>query len=110
MPGTSGPSHQWPERETTQYQVAIPTEDWDDWKDTVPRTVPLYERLHDLLVMDTAAATDGWDEETEQMVRMLSNRMRHRARRALTALENDNADRASEELETIVELAMQIEG
>ena len=108
--GTSGPDHMWPDCETTQYQVAIPSEDWIDWKELVPRTVPLYRRIHELILLDIRASglvKDGgaWDGEDEQMARLLAGRIEHRARRAETAVENDNAERVAEELDEITSLA-----
>lgn len=116
MSGTPGPAHMYPDRETTHYLVAVPTEEWDDWKATVPRGLALYERLFDLIQADTAAGgvargdVEGWDDEDEQMVRLLSSRVLHRARRARTAHDNDNPERVREELTTIIDIAGELEG
>jgi len=115
MSGTSGPDHMFPDRETTNYHVQLPSDDWDAWKATVPRDMALYERLHALVRADTAAGgvargdVDGWDDEDEQMVRLLSSRVLHRARRAETALEGGDTDRVADELATIIEIAAELD-
>jgi hypothetical protein len=104
-----------PDEPTTNYHVAMPTADWDAWKATVPRDMALYERLHMLVRADTAAGgvargdVDGWDDEDEQMVRLLASRVLHRARRAETALKNDDTDRVAEELATIIDIAAELD-
>jgi len=42
------------DREVTTYTVELPRDDWQNWKQSVPRDVALYERLHQLVVEDTA--------------------------------------------------------
>ena len=104
----------WPDRETTQYQIAVPTEDWTAWKELVPRTTTLYRRLHELILLDVRAGglveddSGTWDGEDEQMARLLAGRIEHRARRAETALDNDNAERVGEELSEIARIAHEI--
>lgn len=106
----------YPGVDTTNFRFQIPTDDWEPWTDTVPRSLALYERLRALIIADTAAGgvargdVDGFDAEDEQMVRLLSSRVLHRARRARTALENDDEERVREELDTIIDIAAELEG
>lgn len=105
----------YPDQPTTSFRFQIPSDDWEAWTTTVPRGLALYERLHALITADAAAGgvargdVDGWDDEDEQMVRLLSSRVLHRARRARTALDNDDTDRAHEELETIIDIAAELD-
>lgn len=104
MPGTSGPTHMYPDRETTQYQLAIPSDDWAAWKRTVPRTVPLYERLFRLIQEDTLPE-DAYDESDLQLWSLKFQRVEQRVTNAEAALEADDTDRAKEELAAIRDIA-----
>lgn len=104
MSGTSGPSHMFPGRETTQYQVTIPTEDWEAWKRTVPRTVPLYRRLYQLIQADTVP--ENHLEESDLSLLLLKfERIEQRVTNAETALDADDKARARDELQTMREIA-----
>lgn len=104
MDGTSGPGHMFADRETTQYQVAIPTADWEAWKRTVPRTVPLYERLYRLIQEDTLPE-DAYDQSDLQLWSLKFQRVEQRVTNAEAALDSDDTERAREELAAIREIA-----
>lgn len=53
--GTPGVGYMHPERETTSYAFEIPADDWEAWKETLPKDVRLYERLHELIRADSDA-------------------------------------------------------
>jgi hypothetical protein len=103
MPGTSGPDHMFPDRETTQYQVAIPDDDWEAWKRSVPRTVPLYRRIHTLLQLDTDR--DEEDDLNERLISLQFQRIVQRGQNIRDALDDGDQDRALEEVAKIEEIA-----
>lgn len=104
--GRSGPGHMFPDRETTSYNVTVPSGDWRAWKDTVPRSTTLYERLHELIREDTKAKQrGGYDDMEERTARLLATRIQHRGRTARQALERGDDDAVREQLDSMVEIA-----
>lgn len=105
MPGMSpAPDHQFADEETVSYQVAMPADDWRAWKRTVPRTVPLYRRLYQLLVSDTIPE-DQMDESDISLLLLKFERVEQRVTNAETALDDGDINRARKELQTIREVA-----
>jgi hypothetical protein len=98
-----------PDAETTQYQVAVPTEDWTAWKDSIPRTMPLYERLHTLIQIDTALDGEA-DVSSLTLLQMKCERIAERSRTARNALENDDEGKVRAELEQIEDIAEGLAG
>ncbi len=47
---------------TTSYQFQTDKEDWNEWKNTVPRSKPLDQRLRELIVADTEGRVVENDE------------------------------------------------
>ena len=107
MPGESGHSFQFQDvEETTSYTFRIPTEDWQDWRGTLPQTITVYERLHQLIVEDTESKqSDGFEEMEERTARLLATRIQHRSRTALQALDRGNDEAVAEQLENIREIS-----
>lgn len=105
MPGTSGPDHMFPdEPETTSYMVQMPADDWAEWKDSIPRSRPLYDRLHALIQIDTAF--DGEADLAElRLVTMKFQRIEQRCMTALDALHDDDVEKVREELRTMRNMA-----
>lgn len=55
---------QTPEEEAmTKYQFQIDDDKWEDWKDTVPRSKSLEERIIELIEADTDGRVQGPDDE-----------------------------------------------
>lgn len=100
MPGTSGPDHMFPNQQTTQYQVAVPTEDWEAWKDEIPRSMPLYERLYTLIQIDTTLSGEA-DVASLNLLRIKLERIQQRAETAEHALDDDNLPKVRGELDDI---------
>ena len=46
----------------TKYQFEIDDEKWEDWKDTVPRSKSLEERIIELIEADTEGRIQDADE------------------------------------------------
>lgn len=90
--------------DTTTYQFEIPSDTWNKWRDTVPRTVPLYARIETLIKMDAERA-DVDDVETTQLVTMQYNRIRQRSLTARDALDRGDEEKAREELQAIADVA-----
>lgn len=96
----------WPEHdEVTTYTLRIPSDDWNRWRDTVPRSTPLYVRLRSLINQDyTAAATDDWEDMEERTAKLLADRIKHRARTARSAIGDDD-EKLRKQLDKIEEIA-----
>jgi hypothetical protein len=107
MSGTAGPAHMFPDRETTQYQVAIPAEDWEAWKRTVPRTIPLYKRLYQLIREDTIPE-DQMDDANLSLIMLKFQRVAQRVENAETALDDGDPERARDELAAIRDIAAEV--
>lgn len=90
--------------DTTSYLVEMPTDDWVAWKDTVPRSVPLYKRLHHLIRAD-ATPSGEMDESDLSLVMLKFERVAQRVENAEVALDDGDGDRARRELENIREIA-----
>jgi len=100
------PGQDWGDRDTTQYNLHIPSETWDNWADTIPRSVPLYYRIYELIAGDLRATRmGGYDEMEERTARLLASRIERRAKTARDALEKDKDDHVREHLEKIEDVA-----
>jgi hypothetical protein len=99
----------YPGERTTWYQFKVPTDDWEDWQDQIPRSTPLYERLYTLIQIDTAL--DG-DTNVAQMnlLSMKCERIRQRAETGRQAIDNGDPQKARAELEQIEEVAGALAG
>lgn len=108
MPGTRADEYQTDDGErTTQYQIAVPTEQWEAWKATIPRTKPLYQRIQELLQVDTAL--DGEvNPETVRLLLFKADRLQERTRTARHALARGDEETVREELAGIDELIEQL--
>lgn len=53
------------EVDMTKYQFQIDDEKWKDWKDTVPRSKSLEERIIELIEADTEGRVQEPDEDEE---------------------------------------------
>lgn len=51
-------------KETTKYTGEFPLSTWNEWKDTVPRSKKLGERLAELVELDAQARNHGTEIET----------------------------------------------
>jgi hypothetical protein len=103
--GTSGPSHMFPDADdTTTYLIEMPTGDWDDWKDAIPRSKPLYDRLHTLVQLDAEFA--GEVDATElRLTSMKFDRVHQRCQTALQAWTDGDHEKVREELHEIRSIA-----
>jgi len=108
MVGTRAKEYQTDEGEpTTHYQIAVPTDDWAAWKATIPRTKPLYQRVHELLQVDTALDGDV-DPETIRLLLFKADRLQERTRTARQALARGDEETVREELAGIEDLIEQL--
>lgn len=106
MDGTSQESYQHPDTDDiTHYQVAVPTDDWETWKRTIPRTVPLYRRIHELLKLDARRDADDTDDANLRLISLKFQRVQQRVENTRVALDDGDTDRAREELDAIEEIA-----
>lgn len=101
MPGITDAAQE--SDDTVVYAIELPREEWETWKDTVPRSVPLHERLRDLVLEDYRSTTaGGYNEMEERTARLLASRINRRsktARQALDRYENpDDGDDPDPEL------------
>lgn len=87
-----------------EYRVCIPADEWDDWKDHVPRSTPLYERLYHLVELDLAFEGDA-DLAELRLMEMKFERVRERCKTGLNALANGNEEKAREEFLEIRDVA-----
>jgi hypothetical protein len=94
----------YPDRDTTPYRFTVPTEDWEEWKRTIPRTVPLYERLYALIQIDTALDGEA-NVASLNLLRMKLERIQQRAETAQHALEDGDGPKARAECEQIQDIA-----
>ena len=109
MPSTSRDWMHEDASDVTTYQIGIPTEDWTAWKESIPRTIPLYKRIHALIQIDTAL--DGeTDVAAMNLLRMQCERIAQRAATAQQALDDDDPHKARAELEDIADLAQSLAG
>jgi len=101
----------YPDQYTT-FHLGVPPELWDSWKDTVPRSENLSERIETLIEQDlNATAAGGYTEMEERTARLLASRIERRAQTALDAIEErDDIDSAKENLQKIGEIASQFDG
>ena len=88
--------------ERTRTTVPINSDLWTDWKDTVPRSVPLADRLAVLLQFDIVADLDADAElaEVADARRALIQIRRHTMRASQNV--EDDPEAAREELRTIL--------
>lgn len=119
MPGITDAAQE--SDDTVVYAIELPRSEWDQWKDTVPRSVPLHERLRDLVLEDyRSTAAGGYSEMEERTARLLASRMKRRsltARQALDRYEDpddgdpdpERLDSVREHLEAIGEIASNFE-
>lgn len=101
----------YPDQYTT-FHLGVPPELWTNWKDTVPRSTNLSERIETLIEQDlNATAAGGYTEIEERTARLLASRIERRAQTALDAIEErDDIDSATDNLEKIGEIASQFDG
>lgn len=93
-----------PDRATTHYNLIVPETDWADWKDSIPRSIPLHERLHTLIQIDTTLAGEV-DVASLTLLRMKFERIEERSKTARQSLAADDPQKARAELEQIAEIA-----
>lgn len=111
-------SRDWPEHDdVTSYTLRIPSEDWKRWRDTVPRSTPLYIRLRELIADDAATTlaediesaedtlAEDWGQIEQRLACLLADRIKHRTRTARNALENGDEKKAHAQLDKIQEVA-----
>lgn len=99
---------------TVTYQFECPEEPWRPWTNTIPRAVPIAERLRTLIRQDLEAhrRATGGHADAEKDSAVLATRIRIRATQAEAALrESDgvDAETAREQLADIRQLAEALE-
>jgi len=88
------------------YQFYADSDLWERWKDTVPRSVALHDRLHELIAQDLEATRGGgYDDMEERSARLLATRIHHRAQTAEQALEQGDDEKVRKELANIDDIA-----
>jgi hypothetical protein len=98
------------DEDITSYQFFAPKSVWSEWQVTVPRNTTLYERLWALLEQDARATTsDGFSDMEERTARLLASRIEQRAVNAASALDDNDEERARDELDAIREIAGQFD-
>ena len=109
MPGSSRDWMHEDAADVTTYQIGVPSDDWEAWKESIPRTIPLYQRLHALIQIDTALDNET-DVAAMNLLRMKAERIAQRAATAQQALADDDPHKARAELEEIESLAAELSG
>jgi len=103
---------------TITYQFECPADTWRPWTNTIPRSVPIAERLRTLIEQDLAGHQQAQgmggdvDEDKDKDTALLATRIRIRATQAAAALrESDDTDpdTAREQLRDIRQLAEALE-
>jgi hypothetical protein len=97
------------DREAVTYQFRVPAEDWGDWKDTVPRDVPLDEELRSMIRRAATADSDEGDGEVDSEKRSAIRIRRHamRLNQGLSRLDTPT-DELKDEVNSISRLVDQI--
>jgi len=97
--------------ETVTFQFEMSRADWNRWKETVPRDLPLHERIVTLIEQDRRAAETARTDSETQSMELLASRIRIRATQADGAIRGDegDTDAAREQIQEIVDLADAIE-
>lgn len=90
------------------YQFATDRETWRAWADSVPRSLNLDDRLVELIEQDTHAAEGEWEDMEQRSAELLARRIKHRAKTAEQALDEDS-EKVADELAEIVRIARQFE-
>lgn len=86
---------------TVAYQLDIDKTLWTDWKDTVPRSIGLNERIEALLLADRIGMVDAADMDDNHDAAMTSLiQIRRHAMRASQQLGQDEAQ-AREEIRAV---------
>jgi len=81
---------------------------WQQWCDSVPRSVALADRLEDIIRADLRAdQRGGYGDVEERTARLMADRIKHRSKSALAAMERDcvECESAEDNLEKVVEIA-----
>jgi len=91
-----------------KYRYSVPRDLWEEWKDTVPRSMPLYEAHRGLLRQDVAAL-DTDEDVAEAPVEVFATRIRHRARTAANAAQDGDTETVRQQCEEIAELTQALE-
>lgn len=98
--------------DTITYQFDMPTDEWREWTNTIPRNTPIDVRLQDLIRQDASAVAQAQNGDTEAAsIELLASRIRIRATQALGAVRGEDVDRetAVEQLEEVTDLASALE-
>jgi hypothetical protein len=90
------------DREAVTYQFRVPAEDWGDWKDTVPRDVPLDEELRSMIRRAADADTEA-DADSEKRSAIRIRRHAMRLNQGLSRLDTPT-DELKEEVNSISRL------
>jgi len=59
---------EYPGEDTTSYSFNVPTNEWHDWLDSLPRSVAAYERIRTLLQNDVNAVRPSTDEPLRKIL------------------------------------------
>lgn len=86
------------------YRFRAPRELWNDWKDSIPRSVSLDQRIIALIQID--AALDGETNVANMiLLRMKLERIQQRSQTARQALQDGDGPKVRAELEQIDDIA-----
>lgn len=93
------------DREAVTYQFSIPADDWGDWKDTVPRDVPLDEELRSMI--RRAGDVDEGEGDSEKVAAVRIRRHAMRINQGLSQFDRPTDD-LKDEVNSISKLVDQI--
>lgn len=85
---------------------------WQEWTDSVPRSVALSDRLAEVIRADLLAGRrGGYGDMEERTARLMADRIKHRTQSAKAALERDGVEceKAADNLEKVIEIAEQFD-
>ncbi|MFW5964383.1 MAG: hypothetical protein ACOCQM_05910 [Natronomonas sp.] len=94
--------------DTITYQFEMNREAWREFADNLPRSIPLDERIRELIRKDTVTIDDDADL-SEASVDVMASRIRIRAIQAQGAIREGDDEKADEQLAEITELTSQLE-
>jgi hypothetical protein len=92
------------------YQFQMERDEWRRWTATVPRHIPLSDRLRALIRTDADAGAREIDSDDRRMIELLGSRIAQRAANARDGLDAEEYDRVAAELDKLAQIGEQLDG
>jgi len=92
------------------YQFEMERDEWRRWTGTVPRHIPLSDRLRELIRTDADVGAREIDPDDRRMIELLGSRIAQRADNARDGIAAGEYERAEEELEKLRQIGEQLDG